>query len=54
MQAYTKDAVRGKLTKAKCDAVIVRTVHRDGYSQREVADCLDLHYATVSRLANRH
>jgi putative transposase len=43
----------GKLTKTKRDALIVRAVHRYGYSQREVADVLDLHYATVSRLANR-
>jgi len=30
-----------------------QAVHRYGYSQREVADFFDLHYATVSRLANR-
>jgi len=35
------------------DARIVQAVHRYGYSLREVADFLDLHYATVSRLANR-
>jgi hypothetical protein len=27
---------------------IVQTVHRYGYSQREVADFLSLHYATIS------
>jgi predicted transcriptional regulator len=27
--------------------------HCYGYSQREVADFLDLHYAAVSRMANR-
>ena len=43
----------GTLAKAKRDAVIVQAVHRYGYSQREVADYLGLHYATVSRLANR-
>lgn len=43
----------GKLTKAKRDARIVQAVHRYGYSQREVAEFLNLHYATVSRLANR-
>lgn len=43
----------GKLTKAKRNAVIGQAVHRYGYSQREVADWLGLHYATVSRLANR-
>jgi putative transposase len=43
----------GKLTKGKRDARIVQAVHRYGYSQREVAEFLNLHYATVSRLANR-
>ncbi len=43
----------GKLTKSKRDARIVRAVHRYGYTQKEVADFLDLHYSTVSRLANR-
>jgi REP-associated tyrosine transposase len=42
----------GKLTKAKRDGLIVRAVHRYGYSQTEVADFLQLHYATISRLAN--
>ena len=36
----------------KRDTRIVQAVHRYGYSQREVADSLHLHYATVSRLAN--
>jgi transposase len=35
------------------NARIVRAVHRYGYSEREVADFLELHYATVSQLANR-
>jgi REP element-mobilizing transposase RayT len=43
----------GKLTKAKRDTAIGQAVHRYGYSQREVADWLGLHYATVSRIANR-
>ncbi len=43
----------GQLTKAKRDAAVGQAVHRHGYSQREVADCLGLHYATVSRIANR-
>jgi REP element-mobilizing transposase RayT len=43
----------GKLTKAKRDAAIVQAVHRYGHSQREVAEFLGLHYATVSRIANR-
>ncbi|MBI2358381.1 MAG: transposase [Deltaproteobacteria bacterium] len=47
-----KALFEGKLSKAKRDALIVRAVHRYGYSQKEVADFLDLHYATVSRLAN--
>jgi putative transposase len=42
----------GKLTKTKRDARIVQAVHRYGYSQREIADFLELHYATISRLAN--
>ena len=48
-----KALFEGKLTKTKRDGRIVQAVHRYGYSQREVADFLDLHYATVSRLANR-
>ena len=48
-----KNLFEGKLTKIKRDARIVQAVHRYGYSQREVADVVDLHYATVSRLANR-
>ena len=43
----------GQLTKTKRDTRIVQAVHRYGYSQKEVADFLNLHYATVSRLANR-
>jgi len=48
-----KALFEGELTKTKRDARILRAVHRYGYSQREVADFLDLHYATVSELANR-
>jgi len=47
-----KTLFAGKLTKSKRDAKIVKAVHRYGYSQRQVADHLNLHYATVSRLAN--
>ena len=43
----------GKLTKSKRDARIGKAVHRYGYSQKQVADYLMLHYATVSRLANQ-
>lgn len=42
----------GKLSRRRRDSLIVRAVHRYGYSQREVAEHLGLHYATVSRLAN--
>ena len=48
-----KALFEGKLTKTKRDARIVHAVHRYGYSQRQVADYVNLHYATVSRLANR-
>jgi putative transposase len=48
-----KNLFDGKLTRAKRDTTIVQAVHRYGYSQREVADWLGLHYATVSRIANR-
>jgi IS30 family transposase len=48
-----KTLFEGKLTKTKRDARIVEAVHRYGYSQRQVADYLNLHYATVSRLANQ-
>ena len=41
----------GKLTKARRDARIVQAVHRYRYSQREIADSLELHYATISPLA---
>ncbi|MBX3332172.1 MAG: transposase [Nitrospira sp.] len=43
----------GTLTKAQRDDAIVQAVHRYRYSQREVSKFLGLHYATVSRLANR-
>lgn len=43
----------GTRTKAKRYTVIGQAVHRYGYSQREVADWLGLHYATVSQIANR-
>ena len=48
-----KALFEGKLSKARRDALIVRAVQRYRYSQREVADFVDLHYATVSRLAIR-
>lgn len=43
----------GKLNRARRDTLIVRAVERHGYSQREVADVVGLHYSTVSRVANR-
>ena len=52
--AYTETLFEGKITKTKRDALIPEVVHRDGYSQRQVADYLNLHYATVSWLANQH
>lgn len=48
-----KELFDKKLAKAKRDAAIVQAVHDYGYSQREVADVLGLHYATVSRIANK-
>jgi REP element-mobilizing transposase RayT len=48
-----KSLFEGQLAKTKRDARIVEAVQRYGYSQREVADFLNLHYATVSRLANK-
>lgn len=41
------------LTKAKRCTTVVHPGHRYGYTQREVAEFLGWHYATVSRLANR-
>ena len=42
------------LTKmATANARIVHAGDRYGYSQRKVADFLDLHYATVSRLGKQ-
>jgi len=48
-----KSLFGGNLTKAKRDALIKRAVNRYGYSQREIADSVGLHYATVSRLARQ-
>jgi len=44
-----KDAEGGK---QKRDAGIAEAVTRWGYSEREVANHLGLHYSTVSRLIN--
>ncbi|MFO0700713.1 MAG: transposase [Nitrospira sp.] len=49
-----KQLLNRTLSKVKRDTVIRQAVHQHGYSQREVADWLGLHYATVSRIANRH
>ncbi|MGH2359919.1 MAG: REP-associated tyrosine transposase [bacterium] len=43
----------GQLSRARRNTLIVRAVERHGYSQKEVADFVGLHYSTVSRLANR-
>ena len=37
--------------KVERDATIVKVVHRYGSSQSEIAECMGLHCATVSRLA---
>ena len=47
-----KALFEGKPTRTQRDARIVQAVHRYGYSQREIADFLELRYATISRLAN--
>jgi hypothetical protein len=41
------------LSRARRDALIVRAVEQHGYSQKEVADHVGLHYSTVSRVASR-
>lgn len=42
----------GRLSRERRNGLIMRAVQRFGYSQKEVAEHLGLHYATVSRLAN--
>ena len=42
----------GRFSRRQSEGLIARAVHRYGYIQREVAEHLGLHYATVSRLAN--
>ncbi|OGP96040.1 MAG: hypothetical protein A2157_04825 [Deltaproteobacteria bacterium RBG_16_47_11] len=41
------------LKKKKSDLIIADAIVRWGYSQREIADYLRLHYSTVSRLLNK-
>ena len=48
-----KALLEGNLTKIKQNARITEAGQRYGYSQREIADCLNLRCATVTRLANR-
>jgi len=48
-----RQGLAGKLSRARRNALIVRAVERYGYSQKEVADFVGLHYSTVSRVANR-
>mgnify|MGYP002075353023 CR=1 FL=1 len=48
-----KTLFEAKPTRTKRNTAIIQAVHRYGYSQREVADWLGLHYATISRIANR-
>jgi hypothetical protein len=38
----------GKLSRARRDALMVQAVERHGYSQKEGADVVGLHYSTVS------
>ena len=40
-------------SKHKRDKKISETVERYGYSQKEVADYLKMHYSTISRLINK-
>ena len=49
--ALFKEDVRGD--KEKRDEKIVQAVEAYGYSQKEVADYLEMHYSTISRLVNR-
>ena len=46
---------KGKATKDKesRDRMIVKAVEKYGYSQKEVADSLKMHYSTVSRIMNK-
>ncbi len=39
--------------KARRDRKIVEAVERYGYTQKEIADFLGMHYSTISRLVNR-
>ncbi len=50
-----KDIFRSEVLgdRRKRDKSIGKAVLEHGYTQREVADFLNLHYATISRLANR-
>ena len=38
--------------KKKRDKRVIEAVARYGHSQREIADNLDMHYATISRIIN--
>jgi DNA-directed RNA polymerase specialized sigma subunit len=40
--------------KQKRDRKIVEVINEYGYSQKEVADYLGIHYSTISRLANKY
>jgi DNA-binding NarL/FixJ family response regulator len=41
----------GKTTR---DEAIVRAVEEYGYSQKEIADYLALHYSTISKVVAKH
>ncbi|HSB31004.1 MAG TPA: helix-turn-helix transcriptional regulator, partial [Candidatus Sulfobium mesophilum] len=40
----------GQETKEERDGRIIEAVRRHGYSQKEIADHLGLHYTTISRI----
>lgn len=42
------------LDKQKRDQKITNAVYKYGYSQKEIADCLGMHYSTISRLIKMH
>ncbi len=48
-EIFTSEVVSSK---KKRDRKIIEAVERHGYSQREIADHLGLHYTTVSRIVN--
>ncbi|MEW6584507.1 MAG: transposase [Nitrospirota bacterium] len=41
---------KGRRDKARRDGLIVKAVEKYGYSQKEIADYLKMHYSTISRI----